>query len=412
MEALPEAVATQALETEYEARVQRRAPGRVSQSRAPAPEATPPASNRPSWISAEPYHPDMVHRPSRACPHAACRSHTRPEARIVGHASYRALSTRRRRWRCKECARTFAATTGTVYWRLRCSKDEFDQVARLAAEGMPKAAIARALGRSRSTIDRWLAKAAQSATRFSEHVLRSVDPVEVQMDELKTHVGRRDHEQFVFTCLEVWSRLWLATHVGRRTLRSTILFARRIRRTLRLFGPRPLFVSDKFKYYEQALRRVFGIYVVYVRIWKQISGNRVVGGKPELVFGSPLMLAEAMARSEDSKKLNTAYVERLNLHVRRSVSCLQRKTNAHARSSARLEELVELARCYYNFVRPHSSLRFGGKLRTPAQQAGIVARRLSFREVFLSDMPRAGRRDLCPRWRTGIESADTERRAA
>ena len=354
----------------------------------------------------------MPSRPPRACPHAACRSHARPTAHAVSHASYRALSTRRRRWRCKQCARTFAATTGTVYWRLRCSKNEFDLTVRMAAEGMPKAAIARAIGRSRSTIDRWLAKAAQASVRFSENALREVDPVEVQLDELKTHVGRRDNEQFVFTSLEVWSRIWLASYVGRRTLRSTILFLRRIRSALRRFGPRPLFVSDKFRHYEAAVRRVFGVFVVYVRIKKQISGNRVVGGVSELVFGSPRMLTDARARSEDSKKLNTAYVERLNLHLRRSVSYLQRKTIAHARSSARLEELVQLARCYYNFVRPHSSLRFGGKLRTPAQQAGVVAGRLSFREIFLSDMPAEGRRCPSISWRAGVESMPAASRAA
>ncbi len=35
-------------------------------------------------------------------------------------------------------------------------------------------------------------------------------------------------------------------------------------------------------------------------------------------------------------------------------------------------------------VRPHRGLKFGRELRTPTMQAGLAARRLSFREIFTS----------------------------
>jgi hypothetical protein len=44
----------------------------------------------------------------------------------------------------------------------------------------------------------------------------------------------------------------------------------------------------------------------------------------------------------------------------------------------------ELLRCYYNFVRQNHGLKFGRELRTPAMQAELASRRLSFREVFRS----------------------------
>ena len=37
---------------------------------------------------------------------------------------------------------------------------------------------------------------------------------------------------------------------------------------------------------------------------------------------------------------------------------------------------------YYNFVRPHMALKFGKTFRTPAMQAGLAKKKLSFREVF------------------------------
>ena len=43
-----------------------------------------------------------------------------------------------------------------------------------------------------------------------------------------------------------------------------------------------------------------------------------------------------------------------------------------------------MLRCYYNFVRPHGALKFGREIRTPAMQAGLTTRRLTFRDIFLA----------------------------
>ena len=37
-----------------------------------------------------------------------------------------------------------------------------------------------------------------------------------------------------------------------------------------------------------------------------------------------------------------------------------------------------------NFIRPHRALKFGKVIRTPGMQAGLVARRLRFRDIFRS----------------------------
>ena len=85
---------------------------------------------------------------------------------------------------------------------------------------------------------------------------------------------------------------------------------------------------------------------------------------------------------QDSTKLNTSFIERLNLTIRRGCSYLARKTTGHARVRRALADQLELFRCYYNFIRPHSSLRFGGEVRTPAMQAGLTKGKLRFRDIF------------------------------
>ena len=100
------------------------------------------------------------------------------------------------------------------------------------------------------------------------------------------------------------------------------------------------------------------------------------------MIGTSRRLDAALERSEDSVMLTTAYIERLNLTLRRSVSYLTRRTTGHARCMGRLATQLELARCHSNWIRPHAGLRFGHEIRTPAMVAGLCARTLSFRDIF------------------------------
>ena len=49
-----------------------------------------------------------------------------------------------------------------------------------------------------------------------------------------------------------------------------------------------------------------------------------------------------------------------------------------------MDEILKVLRMktYYNFVRPHQALKFGKETRTPAQQAGLVSKHLTLRDLF------------------------------
>ncbi len=102
------------------------------------------------------------------------------------------------------------------------------------------------------------------------------------------------------------------------------------------------------------------------------------------MIGAAWRFEQALRDSEDSSKLNTSFIERLNLTIRQGSAYLCRRTICQARWKERLEDHLELLRCHYNFVRPHRALKFGREVRTPAMQAGLVSKRLSFREVFVA----------------------------
>jgi len=72
----------------------------------------------------------------------------------------------------------------------------------------------------------------------------------------------------------------------------------------------------------------------------------------------------------------------LNLTIRQGCAYLRRRSPCHARKKQTLDDHLELFRTFYNFVRPHSALRFGRVTRTPAMQAGLAAKQFNFRDIF------------------------------
>ena len=318
------------------------------------------------------------------CPNPGCpdRAQDAPFA-VTKHSFLKTKSGTRRRYSCASCRKTFAATTGTVYERMRKSKSDFDKATHMQSEGMTKAAIARVLKVSPSTVTRWLAKAGKHAEEFHQENVRLPEAVEVQLDELRCKGTGEAKNAWAYSGVEVWSRFWATLTVGNRTLRNTLLFARQLRIALIGESKDFLVTSDSFKYYEPVMRRVFGkTPLVYVQVKNHYWRKGIRKSEKTLVLGTPDQLEDAMARSEDSKKPNTAYIERLNLHKRMSCSMLRRRTPAPGRSAERIQEALELVRVFYNFVTPHGSLKFGKVKRTPAMQAGIFDRPLTIREIF------------------------------
>ena len=175
--------------------------------------------------------------------------------------------------------------------------------------------------------------------RFNHRRIAGFAAEELQADEIRTFAGNKKTASWVFVTIEVWSRLWPSTVTGRRSYRNTHALFRDLSRRMN-FEHLPLIVTDGFEFYQKVIRRFFG---------------------PACLYGQVL-----------------------NLTIRQSSAYLSRRTLSHARSTERLDEHLELLRCYYNFVRPHGALKFGREIRTPAMQAGLTTRRLTFRDIFLA----------------------------
>jgi len=74
-------------------------------------------------------------------------------------------------------------------------------------------------------------------------------------------------------------------------------------------------------------------------------------------------------------KLESSFIKRMNLRIRQGLAYLFRRRICQARWKERLEAHLEVLRC-------HRALKFRREVRTPAMQAGLTRKRLTFRETF------------------------------
>jgi hypothetical protein len=206
-------------------------------------------------------------------------------------------------------------------------------------------------------------------------------------DDIFHHPHERVGCPWIFNSIEVSSRFWAAALVGQRSRRSTRAFVVRSRDACATLPKNILITSDPFAHYEPVVRPSFGPGCVYVKVKNDYGQDRVKRAEASIVIGSRAALHEILAHSEDSKRPNTSYVERLQLLLRRSCSYLHRRTSGPVRNARRLASVVEILRCSYNFIRPHGRLRLGPLERTPAMVAGSFSTVLSWRSVFAWPLP-------------------------
>ena len=319
------------------------------------------------------------------CPNVMCLLRTNPSlAMVIRFGFYPTRWGKRRRFRCKGCGRTFCRNSGSVYHRLPHRRATFDEVAALSVEGVNKSAIARVQQIAWNTVDRWLEKAAISCRRFNHQRITQIRISELQADEIRTIVGGKAQSPvWIFAAIEVGSRLWPSTVVGKRSYRNTLTLFGDL--CARINGNNvPLIVTDGFEFYRQVVRRLLGSACLYGQVIKKRRNDRVVKVQRKPRLGAAWRWNGVWRDSEDSRQLNTSYIERLNLTLRQGSAYLCRRSLCHARRTKPLEDHLERLRCHYHFLRTHRALKFGHEVRTPAMQAGLTKKRLTFRDIFTS----------------------------
>ncbi len=142
--------------------------------------------------------------------------------------------------------------------------------------------------------------------------------------------------------------------------------------------------------------------LIYGQVKKSYQRRKLMRVTHVLRLGTSAALKATLQRLGFSGRLNTAFIERVNLTVRDGVAALARRTWATVQQAPQLFAHLEWWRADSHFVRPHASLRValvatrarGGKLlaqcyrqRTPAMAAGRTNRQWTTREVLCYPLP-------------------------
>jgi IS1 family transposase len=280
------------------------------------------------------------------------------------------------------------------------------------------------------TILGWLVEAAEHLEAFSRHFLHDLDVAQVQMDELfallsavkdgevsERHAIKRlsRSPHWVRVAMDPVCKLILAVDVGERTLARAQRLVPQVTRVLALHCA-PLCLTDGFREYLTALVTHYGQWIQpaprqgkgpgpkprwmpqpglrYAQVVKSYRRRRLVGVQHRVIVGAVQAIESTLA--SQGWKINTSFVERLNLDFRQHVAAIGRRVNTLCKHDAGLRHQLTLFQTYHNVVLPHARLRVplpavphGAETvqrwqqRSPALAAGLTDHVWSLREVLM-----------------------------
>jgi IS1 family transposase/transposase-like protein len=360
------------------------------------------------------------------CPNPDC-----PHYRLMNQGNISAISTyltqsgKRRIFLCNACETTFSETRDTVFFDLRTPEEKVMMALKMLLVKVGLTDIGFVLGVTEETVLMWLERAARKAHEMNTHLLRELPVTQVQLDEMWSFIKRKhaqqaeadgessdlseDGRQWVWISFAPEYRLILAAFVGPRTFESALQL---IQMTAVVVLGVPCFFSDGFSCYLSALLEVYHTLKTFPRTGKRGRPKEPVKAPhPDLVYGQMIKkkrqgrLQELVYRvccggerlRELGLSISTSLIERLNLTLRHALAPLVRKSQSFCKDRTQMRRRVTLFQAFYNFARPHMSLRLplpepappaSGLIqpkwrhRTPGMAAGLTDHVWTFRELL------------------------------
>jgi IS1 family transposase len=278
-----------------------------------------------------------------ACPNRTCLYYRITDAQIhalVGDGMdgrHEHIQT----FRCQACGTTFSARRHTPLYRLKTSSQRVGEVLTALAEGLSVSAAVRVFGHRHATITTWLTRAGEHSAVLHDHFIWNLLLPHVQLDELRTRLRGRAHPLWLWVVVDPLTKIIPVLHLDGRTQAAAHALSHKLRQHL---TPSciPVFTSDGLNLYFYALTAHFGHWVaatgrrarqwqvtaglIYGQVKKRYRRRRLVGVTPIMRCGTRAALKAALTELGLSGRLNTAFVERLNLTLRQSVAALVRRT--------------------------------------------------------------------------------------
>jgi IS1 family transposase len=246
---------------------------------------------------------------------------------------------------------------------------------------------------AKNTVLKLLVELGEACARYQDEALRDLTCRRLQVDEVwcfcyskaknvpPSKRGERGYgDVWIFSAIDADTKLVPSWLLGSRDGGCATEFMRDLAGRLR---NRVQLTMDGLNVYLEAVEDAFGSEIDYTMLQKiygavsegpetRYSPAECIGTKVELASGDPA-----------PEHVSTSYTERQHLTVRMSMRRYTGLTNAFSKKVENLEAAVSLHYMWYNFGRPHLSLRTPKNNRvTPAMAAGIAERPWTVEEVI------------------------------
>ncbi len=344
--------------------------------------------------------PQQMDACEQFCPNKECQSRGQVgQGNIVGHGS------KRPRYKCKTCGKTFSERAGTALEGIRKSEKDFIKVTTLLAYGTPTQAIVHAFEMDERTVANWRERAGiHCEAVHKEKIERGMlDVIQAQADEI--WVKMRGVVIWVALAIMVPTRLWIAVEVSKkRDSDLTDNLMQQVRRCARSLCA-ILICTDGFPAYPKSILKAFrqkvkdtpgpgaSKKVVWPRLYigtviKRTAKRRVREVVRRMSYGQWRKGKNLIKASKGGKKLNTSFIERFNGTIRERFAPLTRKCRYAAAKIETVHTGIYLIGSVYNFCSPHDELSKSqtkggcGFPCTPAMASGLTDHVWSVRELL------------------------------
>jgi IS1 family transposase len=205
------------------------------------------------------------------------------------------------------------------------------------ASGLDPSAAERVFGYRQVTITTWLIRAGEYAQTLHERSFRNLWLPHLQLDELRTRLRCSTQVIWLWLAIDPLTKILPVLHLGPRTQHAAHMVIHSLQHLL-VPGCLPLFTSDGLNLYFYALTAHFGQWLevdhrgqkarqwqvaaglIYGQVKKSYRRRKLMRVTHVMRLGTSATLKVALQGLGFSGRLNTAFIERVNLTVRHGVA--------------------------------------------------------------------------------------------
>jgi len=272
------------------------------------------------------------------CPNISCEYYGITEEAIHALVGYGKHGKQEdiRDFKCQACGKKFTARRNTILYRLKTHSWLIEKILWLMALGVDASALEEVFGVREITIRTWLCRSGMQGKKLHERFIAELTMVHVQLDELWTNVKEGSQDMWLWVATDVKTKLVPVLQVGGRNQEVAFSVVHELKGRL-AFGCVPVFSTDGLKHYFYALTAHFGKWVsaegkkpawvllkdfVYSQVIKHQRRRKTVEVERRVLVGEASSYTGRLCQAGLSGRINTSFVERLNLTIRLCISKL------------------------------------------------------------------------------------------